>query len=148
MKKLILGTLLCLSFLGFSQDIINVQTKDFISKSEIVMTDGKFHIEKKIILDNGENEPMKVKFDFFGSDSIADFDFTKIDKMVFVASENAKYKLKSPSTYRPYSIVISNTSDNLWYTNVFYSGENSFGAKKDTSSMAEIDNEGQIVKNY
>lgn len=145
MKKTLLGIILLISFLGFSQDI---KSDNFISKNEIIIENGKFHIEKKIILDNGENEPMKVKLDFFGSENIIGFDFKKIDKIILTASENAKYKLKSPSTYRPHAIVIRSINDNLWYSNVFYSGENSFGAKKDTSSMADIDNEGQIVKNY
>ncbi|SIS72945.1 MULTISPECIES: hypothetical protein [Chryseobacterium] len=147
MRK-ILFIFLLISTLGFAQTTEVIPNSNFIEKKELIFKDGKLHIEKKIFLENGKNESIPVKLDFFGDETVLNFDLKKVDKIILSAAENAKYKLKSPSTFRPYSIVIRPINKDYWYTNVFFSGENDYGAKKDSSSMAEIDNEGNVLKDY
>lgn len=142
MKKVTFIFLFATTF-AFAQ---NIPTSDFIQRDEIQLNDGKFHIEKKILLENGENENVPVKLDFFGTTETLKFDLKKIDKIISVASDNAKNRLKSASSYRPTSIVIRPIDENSWYVNLFFSGQNDFGAKKDSSAMLKIDNEGNILK--
>ncbi|GEN74123.1 hypothetical protein [Chryseobacterium lathyri] len=105
------------------------------------------HVTKYIQLRNGENNFSTVKVDLFGDPDLSQFDLTKLNKVIDVISENAKYNLKSPSTYIPNAIVLRRNK-NEWFTNVFFSGQNSYGAKKDNSSMVTLDDEGNIIKDF
>ena len=73
MRK-ILFIFLLISTLGFAQTTEVIPNSNFIEKKELIFKDGKLHIEKKIFLENGKNESIPVKLDFFGDETVLNFD--------------------------------------------------------------------------
>lgn len=121
--------------------------QNYISISDLKLDDGKLTTEKFIELRSGENNLVNVKLNVFGDESLKDYDFNNLTKIINTISETAKYNLKTPSTYIPNTIVLSKRPDNTWYSNIFYSGQNDYGGKKDCSSIIIISDKGEIITN-
>ena len=140
MKKLLLVFIL-ISGLAFGQNKYIIQ-KDFISNGE-----NKVKVDKMITTYDGENKNVNTKL-FIGKDKSDKHDYIFFNKMIDILLIEAKYTLKSKSSFSAQDINIYQDQEGKWFTAITYSGSNSYGGRKDTHYSLIFDNDLKYTKRY
>lgn len=113
-----------------------INENDFIVSDDILQTiDGT-----KVSIYDGKDNDVLCNFSLRVYDKTSSFkefkdlDKTSIMQMVLEISTKSKYSLKNKNTYNPLKIQL-NFMDGLWFASCDYTGQNDFGATKDSNKI-------------
>lgn len=164
MKAILLIPIISINFL-FGQEIVSTsngrhvklnpnKTWEFIDKpiildkSELKFNDKGFaQLTKTISLKNGKNENSNVELEVWVLEKYVDkIDFSKIENMTETTLLAGKYSLKNKYTFNPISLKITYIKDEGMLYWLEYTGQNDYGATKDSSKLVYFNGDGTKIK--
>jgi len=163
MKRVLIIALIFVNYSIFAQEIVKLKdgkfvklNKDFtwefveqsnkIDSLDIKFNENSFSIMKRIDLKNGVDENVNCSLMVLGKKSdINGYDFNNLYPLINKASLLSMFTLKNRSTYRPLSVMVMLESEKI-IVQISYSGQNDYGATKDTMKFTDFTRDGILIE--
>lgn len=125
-----------------------VETPKILTKDELKFNEKDLaYFTKNIELKNGKNEKSNVELSVTILKKYLDkINFDKMDDMIDITCVEGKYALKNKATFNPISLKINYISDDGLVMWIDFTGENDYGATKDSSKLVYFDENGKMIK--
>ena len=124
-----------------------VDNPNSISKNDFKPEDDGYRLEKKFIINSGKNievsTPISIKINKKYFD---DINFELFPIMIEKTANEAKKTLKNQSTFFPIKLMAGYVDEDGLLFILDFTGQNDYGADKDSSTIVYFDKLGNIIK--